>query len=55
LLGHLLAVASTVAKQEGLGETGFRITINDGADGCQSVFHLHLHVMGGRKLGWPPG
>lgn len=55
LLGHLLAVATTVAKQEGIGESGYRVVINDGADGCQSVFHLHLHVMGGRKLAWPPG
>ena len=55
LLGHLLAVAATVAKQEGLGESGFRVTVNDGPDACQSVFHLHLHVMGGRQLGWPPG
>lgn len=54
LLGHLMYVAQLVAKQEGL-ETGFRIVVNDGEDGCQSVFHLHLHVLGGRKLGWPPG
>jgi histidine triad (HIT) family protein len=55
LLGHLLAVAADVAKAEGVGESGYRVVINDGADGCQSVFHLHLHVLGGRKLGWPPG
>ena len=54
LLGHLLLVARKVAAQEGL-EEGFRVVINDGKNGCQSVFHLHLHVMGGRQLGWPPG
>ncbi|KAJ0397940.1 hypothetical protein P43SY_006062 [Pythium insidiosum] len=54
LLGHLLFAAQTVAAQEKL-DNGFRIVINDGRDGCQSVFHLHLHILGGRKLGWPPG
>lgn len=54
VLGHLLHVAKLVAKQEEL-VNGFRIVINDGVDGCQSVFHLHLHLLGGRKLGWPPG
>lgn len=54
LLGHLLVVAKKVAKQLEL-DHGFRIVINDGKDGCQSVYHLHLHLIGGRKLGWPPG
>ncbi|KAI8473183.1 MAG: kinase C binding protein [Monoraphidium minutum] len=54
LLGHLLFVAQLVAKQEGL-QPGFRVTINDGPQGCQSVYHLHLHIMGGRQLAWPPG
>ncbi|CAI5744016.1 unnamed protein product [Peronospora destructor] len=54
ILGHLLYAAKLVAKQQKL-DKGFRIVINDGEDGCQSVFHLHLHVLGGRKLGWPPG
>jgi diadenosine tetraphosphate (Ap4A) HIT family hydrolase len=54
ILGHLLYAAKLVAKQEKLDD-GFRIVINDGKDGCQSVFHLHLHVLGGRRLGWPPG
>ncbi|GLE06344.1 hypothetical protein PINS_up022857 [Pythium insidiosum] len=54
LLGHLLFAAQAVAAQEKL-DNGFRIVINDGRDGCQSVFHLHLHILGGRKLGWPPG
>ena len=54
ILGHLLYIAKLVAQQQQL-DKGFRIVINDGDDGCQSVFHLHLHVLGGRKLGWPPG
>ncbi|CAM9654473.1 unnamed protein product [Chrysoparadoxa australica] len=55
LLGHLVYAAQDLAKKEGLGESGFRLTINDGKHGCQSVYHLHIHVMGGRQLGWPPG
>jgi len=54
LLGHLLLVARKVAKSEGL-EKGYRIVINDGEDGAQSVFHLHVHVLGGRQMQWPPG
>ena len=54
LLGHLLYAAKLVAQQQRL-DKGFRIVINDGVDGCQSVDHLHLHLLGGRTLGWPPG
>lgn len=54
LLGHLLFVAQAVAKAEGLDE-GYRVVINDGKHGCQTVSHLHLHLIGGRQLGWPPG
>ncbi|CAL9708160.1 unnamed protein product [Knipowitschia caucasica] len=54
LLGHLLVVAKNVAKKEGLQE-GYRIVINDGKHGAQSVYHLHIHVLGGRQLTWPPG
>ena len=54
LLGHCMYVAQMVAKQEKL-EKGFRVVINDGVDGCQSVYHLHLHVIGGQQLSWPPG
>ena len=53
LLGHLLGVARKVAAQEGLED--FRLVVNDGAGAGQTVFHLHLHVLGGRPLGWPPG
>jgi histidine triad (HIT) family protein len=53
LLGHLLLVASKVADQEGL--TGFRLVTNSGAEAGQTVFHLHIHVLGGRSLDWPLG
>ncbi len=55
LLGHLLVVAREVAASEGLSERGFRCVINAGADGGQTVDHLHVHVLGGRRLEWPPG
>jgi len=54
LLGHLMLAAQRVAKQEKL-DNGFRLVVNNGSDGAQSVYHLHLHVMGGRQMGWPPG
>jgi histidine triad (HIT) family protein len=54
LAGHLLHVAAQVAKQEGL-HGGFRVVINNGDDGGQTVGHLHLHVLGGRAMHWPPG
>ena len=54
-LGHLLRVAARVANEEGLSESGYRAVINTGAGAGQSVFHLHLHVLGGRPLNWPPG
>lgn len=54
LLGHLLLVAKKVAEQLGL-KNGYRTVMNCGPDGGQSVDHLHVHVLGGRSLGWPPG
>ncbi|TRY95851.1 hypothetical protein DNTS_021387 [Danionella cerebrum] len=54
LLGHLLVVAKNVAMKEGLVE-GYRVVINDGKNGAQSVYHLHIHVLGGRQMNWPPG
>ena len=54
-LGHLLLKAAEVAKQLGLDKTGFRLVINNGADGGETVPHLHCHILGGRKLQWPPG
>ncbi len=55
LLGHLLAVAARLAKEKGIDGTGFRTVINTNAEGGQTVFHLHLHVLGGRAMKWPPG
>ncbi|XP_078266011.1 putative HIT-like protein Synpcc7942_1390 [Rhinoraja longicauda] len=54
LLGHLLIVAKNLAKKEKLTD-GYRMVINDGKNGAQSVYHLHIHVIGGRQMGWPPG
>ena len=53
LLGYLLLVANKVAAQEGL--TDFRLNVNNGAGASQTVFHLHIHVLGGRPFSWPPG
>lgn len=53
LLGRCMLAAARVAKQEGL--SGFRLVVNTGVEAGQTVFHLHLHVVGGRMLGWPPG
>ncbi len=55
LLGHLLLTCSKVARMKNLTESGYRIVTNTGADSGQSVFHLHLHVLGGRPMAWPPG
>jgi histidine triad (HIT) family protein len=55
LLGHLLLTVKQVAEQAGLAENGYRVVINTGTDGGQTVFHLHLHLLGGRGLAWPPG
>jgi len=53
ILGHLMVTAAKIAKQEGLDD--FRIVSNSGESACQSVFHLHLHIIGGRDFTWPPG
>jgi histidine triad (HIT) family protein len=55
LLGRLLVGVRTVAEKLGLGVSGYRVVLNTGADGGQSVFHLHAHVLGGRAMTWPPG
>ena len=55
LVGHLYTAAAQVARQEGLAEAGYRTVINCNADGGQTVFHLHLHLLGGRRMSWPPG
>ncbi len=55
LMGHLLLKAAEVARSQGLEENGYRVVINVGPDGGQEVYHLHVHVLGGRAMTWPPG
>ena len=55
LVGRLALLAAEIARQEGIAEGGYRTVINTGADAGQTVFHIHLHLLGGRHLGWPPG
>ena len=55
LIGEMLLVAKNIAKSEGIDESGYRIIFNCNENGQQTVFHVHLHVLGGRKLTWPPG
>ena len=55
LLGHLLSISANLAREHGLETGGYRVVVNTGARAGQSVFHLHLHVMGGRSFHWPPG
>ena len=55
LLGHLMLIAAEVARIEGISETGYRCVVNAGPDGGQEVQHLHVHVLGGRRMSWPPG
>ncbi|MDH5759360.1 MAG: histidine triad nucleotide-binding protein [Gemmatimonadota bacterium] len=55
LLGRILLTAAELARAEGIAENGYRTVLNTGADGGQSVHHLHLHLLGGRAMGWPPG
>ena len=55
MLGHLLRMAARLANEQGLSESGYHTVINTGAGAGQSVFHLHVHVLGGRPMNWPPG
>lgn len=55
LLGHMLLVAKKVAREIKRLDNGYRVVINNGKDGAQSVYHLHIHVIGGRQMQWPPG
>jgi histidine triad (HIT) family protein len=55
ILGQMQLTAAQLAKSEGLSERGYRTVINTNADAGQTVFHIHLHLMGGRAMGWPPG
>jgi histidine triad (HIT) family protein len=54
LLGHMLLTAGIIANQQGIGNA-FRLVVNNGADAGQTVFHLHMHILGGRDFTWPPG
>lgn len=55
LLGHLLLVVGRVARDQGIAESGYRVVMNHGPDGGETVPHLHIHLLGGRPLAWPPG
>ncbi|MCA1595127.1 MAG: histidine triad nucleotide-binding protein [Chloroflexi bacterium] len=55
LLGHLIEVAARLARLRGMDDSGYRLVINSGRDGGQTVPHLHVHLLGGRSLSWPPG
>ncbi len=55
ILGRLLLAAAGIARDKGLDRTGYRVVINNGPDSGQEVFHLHVHLLGGRKMSWPPG
>lgn len=55
ILGHLLLKAAAIAEQLGLGKSGYRLVFNNGPDAGEAVPHLHCHILGGRKMDWPPG
>ena len=55
LLGEMIDVANKLAKENGIDESGFRLVLNCGDNGGQEVYHLHLHLLGGRQMKWPPG
>ncbi len=55
LVGHLMLKAAEIARSEGLSEKGYRLVVNSGDDGGQTVDHLHVHILGGRAMKWPPG
>ena len=55
LLGQMMGMAAAIARQEGIARSGYRTVINTGKDGGQSVDHLHIHILGGRAMTWPPG
>ena len=55
ILGYLMTVAPKIAAQEGIADDGYRLVVNTNENAGQTVFHIHLHILGGRELGWPPG
>lgn len=54
ILGHMLVSIPAIADKMGL-KNGYRLVVNEGKEGCQQVSHLHIHLIGGRQMGWPPG
>jgi len=55
VIGQIFQVAGRLAREQGIAESGFRVVVNSGADAGQSVSHLHYHLLGGRRMAWPPG
>jgi histidine triad (HIT) family protein len=55
LLGHMMAVVGRIAKEQGIDGSGYRTVVNTNAEAGQTIYHLHIHILGGRVLGWPPG
>ena len=55
VMGRLFLAAKELAREEGIDEAGYRMVVNAGADAGQTVFHIHMHLLGGREMGWPPG
>lgn len=55
LIGRMILVGQRIAREEGIAESGYRLVMNTNAEGGQTVFHIHLHVIGGRTMEWPPG
>jgi len=55
VIGRIFQVAGQLAREQGIADSGFRVVVNSGADAGQSVFHLHYHLLGGRRMTWPPG
>jgi len=55
LIGTIFEVAARLARENGIADGGFRLVVNSGSDAGQSVFHLHFHLIGGRRMSWPPG
>jgi histidine triad (HIT) family protein len=55
IVGQMAKLATDIATSEGVAESGFRVVVNTNANGGQTVYHLHMHMLGGRRMGWPPG
>ncbi len=55
LVGDMVLAARDIARSEGISDDGYRLVFNCNRDGCQSVYHIHLHLLGGRRMTWPPG